>query len=126
MRIIVFAILLTALTALSFNSFANKTKPLAAKADVKQVIAVVNKMIDGKKTWVPSHQTIKANQATEIVVVNTLNAVHGFEISGHVKPIALLPLETKKITLNKTTVNTKLKISCHMHPAHVGSTIVAK
>ncbi len=126
MRNIAYAILLTGITALSFNSFAKKTSPKLKVTAKKQVVAIINKMVDGKKTWVPSHHSINSTQETELVLVNTLDAVHGFEIHGYIKPIALLPLETRKIILKKIPKNTKIKISCHMHPAHVGSTIVAK
>ena len=106
-----YAIVLTIATALSFQLIADKKAKTTKK---KQVIAIVNKMVNQKKTWVSSHNTIAKNQPTELVLVNTLDAPHGFEIKKVLKPIVLLPHETKKITLAPMAKSQNLVISCHM------------
>ena len=102
--------------ALSGSSFAAKTaKPTT--------LIFTNIMHDGKKVWIPRSTDVVPGKYT-FELVNNLAAPHGFEIKGLVKPVVVPAHGKKQVTVDMKKGN--YKISCHMHPAHVGAEIIVK
>lgn len=97
---------------------------MAADAKVEKV-TFTNKLVGGKKTWVPSETTMPAGKV-EITLVNELADPHGFELDGLLKvPLVVGGKETKTVMVDNAAAGT-YKYSCQMHPAHVGGEITVK
>lgn len=88
-------------------------------------LTFTNKEIDGKKVWKPEAATIKSNEKTTIKLVNTLDAVHGFEIPGLTEQVPVPGNKTITIEVDKPKPG-EYKFKCHMHPAHVGGKITVE
>jgi hypothetical protein len=57
-----------------------------------------------------------------VEVHNSLTAPHGFKIEGYVKDQTIGAGETKSFTFTPKESGS-LKVTCHLHPAHVGAEI---
>lgn len=88
-------------------------------------LTFTNQEIDGKKVWKPETATIKAGEKTTIKLVNTLSAVHGFEIPGLTEQVPVPGNKSVTIEVDKPKPG-EYKFKCHMHPAHVGGSITVK
>ncbi len=100
--------------------------PKAAVAPKLEKLSFTNKMIDGKKVWVPSEGKVAAGTMVEITLVNTLADPHGFTAPGFTtEPVIVGGNETKVITVQAKDKG-DYKFSCQMHPAHVGGTITVQ
>lgn len=107
---------LAAFTA-AITGMAFSTLSLAANT-----IDFTAKMQDGKKIWAPAEVKVEPGKEITLKVSNTLPEPHGFEIAGHVKPQTIGAGETKTFKITPST-DGSLKVSCHLHPAHVPATI---
>lgn len=88
-----------------------------------QKVTFTNKLIDGKKTWIPNDAKVPAGSTLEITLVNTLDDPHGFTAPGlTAEPVVVGGKETKTVTVQATNKG-DFKFSCQMHPAHVGGQI---
>ncbi|MEY4631186.1 MAG: Cupredoxin-like domain [Pseudomonadota bacterium] len=80
------------------------------------------KLEGGKKIWAPAEVKVEPGKEVTLKVTNTLTEPHGFEIAGHVQPQVIGAGETKTYKITPKT-DGSLKVSCHLHPAHVPATI---
>ena len=107
------------------TSFASDSSPskTSAKAEAKkeqaQHITVTNKLVDGKKTWLPADINVKVGQKVELELVNTLPDPHGFNVPGLAENIVVSG-NAKQIVSFTPTKKEKIKFNCQLHPAHVG------
>lgn len=115
--------------ALASSAFATSPTPPAASAPHTATNAKVekltftNKMVDGKKTWLPADAKVPAGSKVEITLVNTLDDPHGFTAPGlTTDPVIVGGKETKTFTVQAQNKG-DYKFSCQMHPAHVGGQI---
>lgn len=108
----------TSHAASSGKPAAEAAKP-AAPAEIAAV-TFENKLVDGKKTWLPAVAKVKAGEKIMIKVTNTLGEPHGFEIPG--KMTEVIPAhESKMVTLSSIKKGETLEVKCQLHPAHVGA-----
>lgn len=107
------------LTFATIVSFSVACGPLALAATTIDFTA---KMDGGKKIWAPAEVKIEAGKEVTLKVSNTLPEPHGFEIAGHITPQVIGAGETKTYKI-KPKADESLKVSCHLHPAHVPATI---
>lgn len=98
-------------------SLAFSTLSLAAST-----IDFTAKLEGGKKIWAPAEVKVEPGKEITLKVSNTLPEPHGFEIAGHVKPQTIGAGETKTFKITPAA-DGSLKVSCHLHPAHVPATI---
>lgn len=84
-----------------------------------------NKLVNGKKTWLPNDVKVKEGTKLNLTINNTLDEPHGFEIPGIQPAIVINPHEVKKVTV---TVSKKgqYDVRCQMHPAHVGAKLTVE
>lgn len=85
-------------------------------------VTFTNKLVDGKKTWLPAEATAKAGDKLEITLINTLAEPHGFSAPGLTQDIVVNANETKVVTVEKTKKGT-YAFKCQLHPAHVGGKV---
>ncbi len=101
-------------------------KPAAASSQTDraevQKVTVTNKLVDGKKTWLPSEINVKAGQKVELELVNTLPEPHGFNLPGLAENIVVGGKATQVVSFTPSKKE-KIKFSCQLHPAHVGGHI---
>ena len=95
----------------------------AHAAEPVEKITFTNKLIDGKKTWIPTEVTIKGGSKVEITLVNELEDPHGFSIPGVTDPLVIKGKETTSVTVPAPKAG-EYKFLCQMHPAHVGGKII--
>ncbi len=80
------------------------------------------KLEGGKKIWSPAEVKVEPGKEITLKVSNALPEPHGFEIAGHVKPQTIGAGETKTFKITPAA-DGNLKVSCHLHPAHVPAVI---
>jgi hypothetical protein len=101
-------------------------KPAAASSQTDKIevqkITVTNKLVDGKKTWLPSEINVKAGQKVELELMNTLAEPHGFNVPGLAENIVVGGKATQVVYFTPSKKE-KIKFSCQLHPAHVGGHI---
>jgi plastocyanin len=118
-------VLAASLAGVATLAQAEETK-VAAKAPVESV-TFTNKMVDGKKTWTPGEGKVKAGDAVELTLVNTLPEPHGFSIPGMTDEIVVNANETKIVTVAAGKVKAgSYDIKCQLHPAHVGAKLTVQ
>ncbi len=93
--------------------------PTATKA----AFTFTNKLVDGKKTWVPSAKTMPTADTVEIKLVNELDDPHGFSIVGLTEQVVVNGKETKTVTASTKGKSGAHKFTCGIHPAHVGGEV---
>lgn len=118
----------TAVTALLiFNGYGYATenagnsstkKDKANRVEVQHV-TVTNKLVDGKKTWVPTDINVKVGHKVELELVNTLPDPHGFNLPGFAENIVVGGNAKQTVSFTPTKQE-KIKFNCQLHPAHVG------
>jgi plastocyanin len=96
-----------------------------AIAPAVEKLTFTNKLIDGKKTWLPADAKIKAGHAVELTLINTLADPHGFSLPGMTSDIVVGGHETKTVALAAPKAGT-YKFHCQLHPAHVGGAITVQ
>lgn len=89
------------------------------------IVTMENKLIDGKKVWVPSITEIPLGANVKIEIQNKLVEPHGFELVGHGKPVVIMPNTKASISFKADKVG-PVEFKCHMHPAHVGGKFQVK
>jgi plastocyanin len=87
-----------------------------------EVIKFEAKEVNGAKVWLPKEWTAKAGKPLTVEAHNSLTAPHGFKIEGYVQDQTIGAGETKSFTFTPKKSGT-LKVTCHLHPAHVGAEI---
>lgn len=102
-----------------------KTKAAPAAEQVDK-ITVTNKVVDGKKTWLPADIKLKAGEKVELTLVNTLPDPHGFNAPGMAQDVVVNGNETKVVTFTAPKDAGTVKFTCHLHPAHVGGNIIVQ
>lgn len=104
-----------------------KSAPEKAAAVIKAatVIKFDAKEVKGAKVWLPAESTAKVGEPVTLEVHNSLEAPHGFKIEGYVPETAVGAGETKTFTFTPKEKGV-LKVTCHLHPAHVGAEIKAQ
>ncbi len=95
-------------------------KPGAPAAEQVDKITLTNKIVDGKKTWLPADVKLKAGEKVELTLVNTLPDPHGFTAPGMAKDVVVNGNETKTVSFTAPKDPGTVKFSCQLHPAHVG------
>jgi len=95
---------------------------LASENKKAEVIKFEAKEVNGAKVWLPKEWTAKAGKPLTVEAHNSLTAPHGFKIEGYVKDQTIGAGETKSFTFTPKESGT-LKVTCHLHPAHVGAEI---
>ncbi len=94
-------------------------KPAAPTAEQVEKITLTNKIVDGKKTWLPANVNLKAGVKVELTLVNTLPDPHGFTAPGMATDV-VNGNESKTVTFTAPKEPGTVKFSCQLHPAHVG------
>lgn len=84
-----------------------------------------NKLVDGKKTWLPLTVTLPSGKDSTLTLVNTLTEPHGFEVPGIISPVVVGSGETKTVVLKAPKAG-HYKIKCQLHPAHVAGEITVQ
>lgn len=95
----------------------------AFAADAKQELVFENKLVDGKKVWLPAEAKVKDGTEVTIKLVNTLGEPHGFDLPGYADKIVVQANETKTLKSFKANKKGKHAITCQLHPAHVGAAL---
>ena len=90
-----------------------------------ELVTFTNKMVDGKKTWTPAEVKVKSGHHVAITLKNELPEPHGFQIAGLVEPVVVGPKESKTVLAVPTKPGT-YKVTCQLHPAHVGATFIVE
>ena len=90
-----------------------------------QHVTLTNKLVDGKKTWLPADIKVKAGQPVELELVNTLPDPHGFNLPG-LAPNVVVPGNSKTTVKFTATKKETIKYTCQLHPAHVGGSVVVE
>lgn len=93
-------------------------------AAAKQEIVFENKLVDGKKVWLPAEAKVKDGTDVTIKLVNTLPEPHGFDLPGYADKVVVQANETKVLKTFKANKKGKHAISCQLHPAHVGAALI--
>ncbi len=101
-------------------------KPAAPAAEQVDKITVTNKLVDGKKTWLPADIKLKAGEKVELSLVNTLAEPHGFNAPGMAQDVVVNANETKVVSFTAPKEAGTVKYTCHLHPAHVGGNIIVQ
>ena len=96
-----------------------------AKSSDKATLALDVKLEGGKKIWWPAETKVEAGKPLEITAHNSLGEPHGLTIPGYLEPQTIGAGETKKFTITPKN-DGDLKVSCHLHPAHVPATLKIK
>lgn len=96
-----------------------------AATQIVEQVTVTNKLIDGKKTWVPSEVKVHPGAKVELTLVNTLPDPHGFNAAGMADKVVVGANETKTVTFTAGKAG-ETKFNCQLHPAHVGGKIVVR
>lgn len=105
---------------------ASKSPSPTSQAVVQpQAVNFTNKLVDGKKTWLPATVTVKAGSPLVITLINTLTEPHGFEIADLLAPVVVPPGETMEVKVVAKAPG-RHKFSCQLHPAHVGGELVVE
>lgn len=102
-----------------------KTTPSTHTAPAIKAVSVIKfdaKELNGAKVWLPKNSTAKVGEPVTLEVHNSLPAPHGFKIEGYVPETAIGAGETKSFTFTPKNKGV-LKVTCHLHPAHVGAEI---
>ena len=99
----------------------NTTDKTSAKAN----LALEVRLEGGKKIWSPAETKVESGKPLEITAHNSLGEPHGFTIPGYIEPQTIGAGETKTFTITPKKSG-DLKISCHLHPAHVPATLKIK
>ena len=98
-----------------------------APPSVVQKVTLTNKLVDGKKTWLPADVSVQHGAKVELTLINTLADPHGFTAPGLTsEPIVVQGNETKTVTLTAPGKPGTVKFSCQLHPAHVGGSITVQ
>lgn len=102
----------------------NKETQTKASPAIKPltIIKFDAKEVNGAKVWLPKDSTAKAGEPVTLEVHNSLTAPHGFKIDGYVPETTVGAGETKSFTFTPKSKGV-LKVTCHLHPAHVGAEI---
>jgi nitrosocyanin len=117
---------LTGVATLANAEDAKTETKVAAKAPVDS-LTFTNKLVDGKKTWTPGEGKVKAGDAVELTLVNTLPEPHGFAIKGLTEDLVVNANETKTVSIPADKVKAgAYDIKCQLHPAHVGAKLVVQ
>jgi len=120
------AILCFSSLAMAEKKVPKKAKPAAAKTVAKAVtptLTFTNIQSKGKIVWLPvSTQVIPGKYS--LVLKNTLAVPHGFEIKGLVKPTVVPANGTKTVIVDAKKGD--YKVTCQLHPAHVGALLIVK
>lgn len=98
------------------------TKTIQPATQKIQVIEFEARLEGGKKIWAPAELKIEPGKTVELKVHNALPEPHGFTIAGHVEPQTIGAGETKTFRISPEK-SEDLKVSCHLHPAHVPATL---
>ncbi len=85
-----------------------------------ETVYLTNLIENDAKVWKPAELEAYAGKVV-FEVENTLEEPHGFVIKGVKEPIVVGPQKTVKVTANLKPGTYSLE--CHMHPAHVPSSI---
>ncbi|MCX6126540.1 MAG: cupredoxin domain-containing protein [Proteobacteria bacterium] len=127
MKIIALVGSLLAMSMASQVIFAEATKPAAPSA-AKVPHTTINleaKMVDGKKTWTPTSVTAPKGQVL-FHLTNSLPEPHGFSIPGILKvPAVVAPGQPMDVLVQFEKAG-PIDLVCHLHPAHVKSTLTVK
>ena len=100
------------------------SKPTSSKAKVREVV-FENRLVEGKKTWLPSIVQANNGESLRFKLINKLNAPHGFFIKDYTEPVIVKGNSTKILPVIVAKKGT-YAVKCHLHPAHVGAQIVVK
>ncbi len=98
----------------------------SAQAASKQEVVFENKMVDGKKTWLPAEVKVKDGTDVTIKLVNTLPEPHGFDLPGFADKVVVQANESKTLKTFRAAKKGKHLISCQLHPAHIGATLIVE
>lgn len=104
---------------------ATKASPTTQAAPAIKAATIIKfdaKELNGAKVWLPKDSTAKVGEPVTLEVHNSLEAPHGFKIEGYVPETAIGAGETKSFTFTPKQAGV-LKVTCHLHPAHVGAEI---
>ncbi len=101
------------------------TSTFANAKNLAQVVSFEAKLEGGKKIWAPAEIKIESGKTVELKVHNALPEPHGFTIAGYIEPQTIGAGETRTFTVTPKK-SEDLKVSCHLHPAHVPATLKVK
>lgn len=99
--------------------------PNHTKSSDKATLALDVKLEGGKKIWWPAETKVEAGKPLEITAHNSLGEPHGLTIPGYLEPQTIGAGETKKFMITPKKGG-EIKVSCHLHPAHVPATLKIK
>ncbi|MEI6398153.1 MAG: cupredoxin domain-containing protein [Pseudomonadota bacterium] len=99
--------------------------PQVSLTNKAQQITLTNKIVDGKKTWLPAELKVKVGQPVELFLVNTLPDPHGFNLPG-LAPDVVVPGNSKTKVKFTPSKKETIKYTCQLHPAHVGGSVVVE
>jgi nitrosocyanin len=89
-------------------------------------VTFTNKLIDGKKVWVPNTTDIKAGEDLDITLVNPLAEPHGFAMADIIGADVVVNAGETKTVKGKAPKSGEFKFHCQLHPVHVGGALNAK
>ena len=116
-------LLAAALPIIAQAGYANNKTTNRTSANANLALEV--KLEGGKKIWSPAETKVEAGKPLEITAHNSLGEPHGFTIPGYIAPQIIGAGVTKTFTITPKK-SEDLKISCHLHPAHVPATLKIK
>ncbi len=85
-----------------------------------ETVYLTNLIENGAKVWKPAELEAYAGKVV-FELENTLEEAHGFVVKGVNDPVVVGPKKTVKVTANLKPGTYPLE--CHLHPAHVPSSI---
>jgi nitrosocyanin len=98
----------------------------SAQEQATRDITLVNIEYEGSKIWVPGPVVVKKGDTVKIKAINNVKSeplVHGLAIEAF--GIQEVVNEGKPVTIEfKADKSGIFPISCHLHPAHVGTQLV--
>jgi len=97
------------------------TKAATAATAKMEKLTFTNRMVNGKKVWLPAKVQVKPGKI-QITLVNTLKDPHGFNVPGLMTPVVVAPNQTKIVTAQASKAGT-YKFNCQLHPTHIGGEI---
>jgi nitrosocyanin len=94
-----------------------------AEAGKAEKFTLINVIFDGTKIWLPSTLIVHEGDTVELVLVNKLDAPHGFKIADFGVEVVVQPKAKATVRFAATKAGLHPFV-CHLHPPHIGGQIL--
>lgn len=94
----------------------------AQPASPGRTLTLVNVEASGVKIWLPSTIAARAGERITLKLDNKLDAPHGFSIDDYGIHAVVPGAATQEVTF--TAKKGVARFYCHLHPAHVGGSVI--